>query len=160
MPIEGGMGPQVRTNQQISRRTAIGVRLSLFREPDHHPVIHPGRNLYLQSMGHKLIAITLARRAGGLDELASPVAAGARRQRDHVHALAGFGMLSLPGSSTVGTGFRLRPRLGATPCARRAFLGTGDRNLPFAPLAASSKVRSRTYRKSTPRLTPERGLVR
>ena len=128
------MGTQVRTNQQIAWRTAIGIWLSLSREPDHHPVIHPGRNLHLEPMGHKLISISLARRAGSLDELAAPVAAGARRQRDQTHALAGFGMLCLSSSSTVGTGFRLRPRPGAAPCAGHAFLGAGNRNLAFASL--------------------------
>src|SRR5512139_3028580 len=116
------MGPQVRTNQQIARWTVVGVRLSLAREPDYHPVIYPGRNLHLEPMDHKLIPDSLARRAGELDDLAAPLAAGARRQRDKAHTFAGFCMLNLPGSGAVRTGFRLRSRLGATPCAGRAFL--------------------------------------
>ena len=47
MPVEEGVRPRSwRTNQQIAWRTTIGVRLSLFREPDHHSVIHTGRNLH------------------------------------------------------------------------------------------------------------------
>src|SRR5512139_1772912 len=104
MTLEGGMAPDMRSDEKISRWPAVRVRLALARQPNDHAVVDSRRNFYLQRVRKKSIAGPLTGHTGKFDDLPPSLTAFTRGQRHKPYVFSGLHILLLPASAAFWTG--------------------------------------------------------